>query len=198
MPIVSVALRLMAARREPDNANSTRPFPAKEWRTGQPAAFRQHIQPGSGGGNGAKSFALIGVPNGIRTRVGAVKGRCPGPLDDGDGMRRSGAAPGGAAARAADVNTPGFDASTNAKQAVRSEIPAAENSLKHRLSAGAPLALLDRLTTQRPFSLDRFARPLTRPSATLSPLREARDLAWWTCAALVSPRWKLALRWSLG
>jgi hypothetical protein len=29
-----------------------------------------------------------GVPNGIRTRVGAVKGRCPRPLDDGDGMVR--------------------------------------------------------------------------------------------------------------
>src|SRR6185436_127032 len=26
----------------------------------------------------------VGVPNGIRTRVTAVKGRCPGPLDDGD------------------------------------------------------------------------------------------------------------------
>ena len=26
----------------------------------------------------------IGVPDGIRTRVTAVKGRCPGPLDDGD------------------------------------------------------------------------------------------------------------------
>src|SRR6185437_1266681 len=25
-----------------------------------------------------------GVPDGIRTRVTAVKGRCPGPLDDGD------------------------------------------------------------------------------------------------------------------
>src|SRR5882724_10015762 len=26
----------------------------------------------------------IGVPKGIRTPVTAVKGRCPGPLDDGD------------------------------------------------------------------------------------------------------------------
>ena len=25
-----------------------------------------------------------GVPNGIRTRVAAVRGRCPRPLDDGD------------------------------------------------------------------------------------------------------------------
>ena len=28
--------------------------------------------------------SLIGVPNGSRTRVAAVKGRCPWPLDDGD------------------------------------------------------------------------------------------------------------------
>ena len=29
-------------------------------------------------------FNLIGVPNGIRTRVAAVKGRCPRPLDERD------------------------------------------------------------------------------------------------------------------
>ena len=29
---------------------------------------------------------VIGVPDGIRTRVIAVKGRCPRPLDDGDAM----------------------------------------------------------------------------------------------------------------
>ena len=28
--------------------------------------------------------AVSGVPNGIRTRAAALKGRCPGPLDDGD------------------------------------------------------------------------------------------------------------------
>src|SRR5438094_8210000 len=32
-----------------------------------------------------------GVPNGIRTRVAAVKGRCPRPLDDGDACRNDGA-----------------------------------------------------------------------------------------------------------
>ncbi len=32
--------------------------------------------------------AMSGVPNGIRTRVTAVKGRCPGPLDDGDRVER--------------------------------------------------------------------------------------------------------------
>src|SRR5579883_454548 len=31
----------------------------------------------------------IGVPDGIRTRVTAVKGRCPGPLDDGDAVAGS-------------------------------------------------------------------------------------------------------------
>src|SRR5882762_6466610 len=35
----------------------------------------------------------IGVPKGIRTPVTAVKGRCPGPLDDGDA---EGLPPGGA------------------------------------------------------------------------------------------------------
>ncbi len=31
-----------------------------------------------------KCLKAFGVPDGIRTRVTAVKGRCPGPLDDGD------------------------------------------------------------------------------------------------------------------
>jgi hypothetical protein len=35
-----------------------------------------------------------GVPNGIRTRVAAVKGRCPGPLDDGDVRPVAGGEPG--------------------------------------------------------------------------------------------------------
>ncbi len=29
-------------------------------------------------------FDFIGVPYGIRTRVVAVRGQCPGPLDEGD------------------------------------------------------------------------------------------------------------------
>ena len=30
---------------------------------------------------------VLRAPNGIRTRVTAVKGRCPRPLDDGDVLR---------------------------------------------------------------------------------------------------------------
>ena len=32
----------------------------------------------------------VGVPMGIRTPVTAVKGRCPRPLDDGDGLETNG------------------------------------------------------------------------------------------------------------
>ena len=35
-------------------------------------------------GVAAETIDFIGVPRGIRTPVTAVKGRCPGPLDDGD------------------------------------------------------------------------------------------------------------------
>src|SRR3954467_6120586 len=37
------------------------------------------------------SQSMAGVPRGIRTPVTAVKGRCPGPLDDGDTEKRGGA-----------------------------------------------------------------------------------------------------------
>ncbi len=37
-------------------------------------------------------FETFGVPNRIRTGVAAVKGRCPGPLDDGDAGSRRGRA----------------------------------------------------------------------------------------------------------
>tara|TARA_R110002111_G_scaffold2847_1_gene18849 strand:+ start:31596 stop:31844 length:249 start_codon:yes stop_codon:yes gene_type:complete len=42
----------------------------------------------------------IGVPNGIRTRVAAVKGRCPRPLDDGDHMTLNVSSKSGGARRA--------------------------------------------------------------------------------------------------
>ncbi len=32
-----------------------------------------------------KDYFFLSVPNGSRTRVAGVKGRCPRPLDDGDG-----------------------------------------------------------------------------------------------------------------
>src|SRR5437763_8839363 len=40
--------------------------------------------PTSGAANSPSSGRLGGVPTEIRTLVTAVKGRCPGPLDDGD------------------------------------------------------------------------------------------------------------------
>ncbi len=39
-----------------------------------------------------QSLDLPGVPKGIRTPVAAVKGRCPGPLDDGDASQKPGGA----------------------------------------------------------------------------------------------------------
>src|SRR5437773_11733911 len=47
------------------------------------------IRPSFGEGPGFER-ASIGVPKGIRTPVTAVKGRCPGPLDDGDAVRPPG------------------------------------------------------------------------------------------------------------
>jgi hypothetical protein len=38
----------------------------------------------------ARSAKQNGVPYGIRTRVAAVKGRCPRPLDEGDKGPKSG------------------------------------------------------------------------------------------------------------
>jgi integrase len=47
--------------------------------------------------SGLKCFITIGVPDGIRTRVTAVKGRCPRPLDDGDAERSPRKLPGDSA-----------------------------------------------------------------------------------------------------
>ena len=54
-----------APQREPDPA----PSPA----TGRGGEFRNR-----------REYQRVGVPRGNRTPVAAVKGRCPGPLDDGD------------------------------------------------------------------------------------------------------------------
>src|SRR6201999_2748785 len=50
---------------------------------------QQHQPPSTSGywtetGKARQSIVLIGVPYEIRTRVTAVKGRCPGPLDERD------------------------------------------------------------------------------------------------------------------
>jgi hypothetical protein len=53
------------------------PKPVKQW---QKMVFkRESLFTGM-----RQVFDFIGVPNEIRTRVTAVKGRCPRPLDDGD------------------------------------------------------------------------------------------------------------------
>ncbi len=47
--------------------------------------IRQGHKPKRGLQTNAGPFSVYGVPMGIRTPVTAVKGRCPRPLDDGDG-----------------------------------------------------------------------------------------------------------------
>ena len=54
-------------------------------------------------------WAWFGVPNGIRTRVLALKGLCPRPLDDGDGQGGLASEPRASTARAWE----GVTASTN-------------------------------------------------------------------------------------
>ena len=48
-------------------------------------------------------FFSIGVPNEIRTRVTAVKGRCPRPLDDGDKVLQNYSLGGDKRSRTADL-----------------------------------------------------------------------------------------------
>ncbi len=57
------------------------------------AGEQQHGESGhrledAGGIQAGLKERVRGVPDGIRTRVTAVKGRCPRPLDDGDAKRR--------------------------------------------------------------------------------------------------------------
>ncbi len=49
-------------------------------------SIRRHFDAAQSEGKTGDELLLLvlnGVPNGIRTRVAAVKGRCPRPLDDG-------------------------------------------------------------------------------------------------------------------
>ena len=71
-----------------------------------PRRWMQRLR-GSGGTRSGESPAGAGLrsshgdaPNGIRTRAAALKGRCPGPLDDGGGPDRKRARDGDAPSRA--------------------------------------------------------------------------------------------------
>ena len=92
----------------------------------------------------------IGVPNRIRTGVAAVKGRCPGPLDDGDGRRRRGH---GLPATAAEINT-GW--ALRSRQPRRRVISAARSGVAARGAQGS--AMSRRIYSDSPdLSSDRFS-----------------------------------------
>src|ERR1700681_3404115 len=80
----------------------------------------------------SRNCLIYGVPNEIRTRVTAVKGRCPGPLDDGDAgctaeSGRKGTRPIGRIQQPLILGTLSFSKRSYCRE---SSVPACETGLK--------------------------------------------------------------------
>jgi hypothetical protein len=112
-------------------------LPRDRSRGGERCQFKAPVMeggPGGAGGNQLQGFRSAGAridiasaPDGIRTRVAALKGRCPGPLDDrGENVSRAGLEPA----------TPGLKGRCSPSELTARKKPSYYSGRAHRVNPG--------------------------------------------------------------